>query len=95
MKVIDQENTKYITGGFANFAFGGAVGLGMYIWNHRHNISSMTFKGAAIATGSGAITGGVGGKLITAAGEGIVGNIAWRPGLMGVNSSMQHIANQK
>lgn len=31
------ENTKYIAGGFANFAFGGAVGLGMYIWNHRHD----------------------------------------------------------
>lgn len=55
----------------------------------------MTFKSAAIATGSGALTGGVGGKLITAAGGGIAGNIAWRPGFMGLNSPIQHIANQK
>ncbi|HGO5850055.1 TPA: hypothetical protein ACK3J3_001358 [Mannheimia haemolytica] len=95
MNVIKLENTKCVTGGFANFAFGGAIGLGMYVWNHRHDLHSMTFKGAALATGSGAITGGIGGKLISAVGGGIVGNVAWRPGLTGLNSSIQHIANRK
>ena len=49
----------------------------------------MSWGGAFLSAGAGAVTGGLGGAAIKAAGGGIVGNIAWRPGFTGLSFGIQ------
>lgn len=89
MKVLSNEQVNNVTGGFANFAFGAGVGLIGYMWSHDFNFKEMSWSGAVLATGTGAITGGLGGAAIKAAGGGIAANVAWRPGFVGLNFGVQ------
>ena len=89
MKVLSNEQVNNVTGGFFNFAFGAGVGLGGYRWSHNFNFKEMSWGGAFLSAGAGAVTGGLGGAAIKAAGGGIVGNIAWRPGFTGLSFGIQ------
>ncbi|MDO4683012.1 MAG: hypothetical protein Q4B17_09540 [Lautropia sp.] len=61
-----------------------------YAATHRASFSQAGLRNAALA---GAITGAIGGPLVRAAGGFVTGNIAWRPGLLAANNSIQRGLN--
>lgn len=99
MREIYDAECKVVNGGIwaivGRFVLGSIIGLGGYALKKKHNDEPMTPEGAATAASFGAVTGGVGGTLAKAAGGGIVGNVAWRPGMLAVNAAGQAIADQQ
>ncbi|HLP80513.1 MAG TPA: hypothetical protein VK141_00805 [Nitrosomonas sp.] len=80
----NQEMTE-TQGSFLNFVVGGGVGFATYAAQQTYYGEPITLQGSFYSAGVGALTGGVGGSLIRAAGGGFAGNLAWRPGMMGLN----------
>lgn len=95
MKVLSSEEINKVHGGVWQAVGGAAIGLGAYAYNSHRANRPMTLSGAATAIGFGAMTGGLGGAAVRAAGGGIVGNVAWRPGFAAINASGQGIAAQR
>ena len=95
MKEISKNEINNVSGGFLNFIIGTAIGLIAYSINKRKHGEPMTISGATTAAGFGAMTGGFGGLAARAAGGGLIGNLAWRPGFMAVNAAGQAIASEK
>ncbi|WP_143036335.1 hypothetical protein [Collimonas sp. OK242] len=75
-------------------AIGGAIG-GAAIYAGSNYLASkpVTWMGAGIAAGAGALVGSGGGALIVASGGGVAGNLAWRPAMIAANYSLQQIGN--
>ena len=90
LAALSEQEMRETEGAVWNFVFGGLTGFGMHAIQHRHN---MTWRSAAIATGTGALTGGVGGALIRASGGGLVGNLAWRPNIFAANAGFGIVNN--
>jgi len=88
--VLSPQEMEETKGAVWNFVFGGAMGFGAHAIQHRRN---MTWRSAAIATGTGALTGGVGGALIRASGGGIAGQVAWRPNMLATNFGVGQVNN--
>jgi len=90
LAALSQQEMRETEGAWMNFAIGGAIGFGAHALSHGRN---MTFRSAAIATGTGALTGGVGGALIRASGGGFAGNVAWRPNMLATNFGVSRVNN--
>jgi hypothetical protein len=95
MRILFTEEAQTISAGVLPIIAGGAIGAGVYAATQTVNNEPITIKGISIATGFGAMTGGLGSAAASAAGGGIVGNAAWRPGLAAINSAGQTIAKNK
>ncbi len=96
MRVIEQENLSEVQGGFFwGFVVGSVINLAVYAVNKHRKHEDMTLEGACISTASGALTGGVGGMCVKAAGAGVAANLAWRPGFSAINAAGQGIAQDK
>lgn len=98
MNILNKLEIQEVSGGLVFFApllWGSVIGLGSYMANKAMNKELMTYKGAAVASGFGAVTGGVGGAAAGAAGGGIIGNVVWRPGMVAINSAGQAIAAEQ
>ena len=77
-------------------AVGGAVGAwGYHISNYRHHGKLGTAQGAAQAAGIGALSGAAATGLSAAAGGGLAGHLAWRPGIhaFGIGASAANTAS--
>ena len=96
MKEIKKENLTEVQGGiFWGFIIGSALNLAVYAINKRRRHEDMSMEGACMAAATGALTGGVGGICVRAAGGGIAANLAWRPGFSAINAAGQGIAQEK
>lgn len=95
METLNTTQTTQVNGGFLNFVIGSAIGLISYAVSKHIHHEPMTVPGAATAAGFGAMTGGLGGAAVEAAGGGIVANIAWRPGFVAINAAGQAIATEQ
>jgi len=90
LAALPQQEMVETEGAWLNFAVGSTLGLATHAFVHRQN---MTWRSAAIATGTGALTGGVGGALIRVSGGGIAGNLAWRLNMLAANFGFWQINN--
>jgi len=57
------------------------------------NRGKSTWRGAAIAAGSGALVGSGGAALMAASGGGLAASVAWRPAMAAAKYSLQKIGN--
>lgn len=96
MKELSSAQVEEVSGGFwiivARIAFTSLVNMGIYAAKKKHKHEEMTPQGFAIAAGSGALAGGIGGIGGAAAGGGIIGNAVWAPGAQALNLSGNAIA---
>ncbi len=95
MRTLNEKEVIQVDGGFLNFIIGSAIGLASYAISKYTHHEPITVPGAATAAGFGAVTGGIGGAAVGAAGSGIVGNLVWRPGFMAINAAGQAIAAEQ
>lgn len=97
MKIMNQEEIDLISGGFTFLPFiaGTVINLVAYAIQKKVKHEEMTPQGIAISAATGALTGGVGTAAVKAAGAGLAGNIAWRPGFIAINQAGQLIAQDK
>lgn len=95
MRELTEKEVRETSGGILNFVLGTAVALGSYFLNKHRSKEPVTVAGVATAASFGAVTGGLGGVAVGAAGGGVVANIAWRPGFIAINAAGQAIASKK
>ncbi|MGZ2745988.1 hypothetical protein [Burkholderia stagnalis] len=87
MHVLSENEIRKVSGGLGPVGMipGALGGLAMYAGSHYFFNKPMTLQGAAWAAGTGAAVGATGGALMVASGGGVAANLAWRPGMAGVN----------
>ena len=90
LRELSSKEIELVSGGVGPIVVGAIMGAGGYIYK---NGSESTLTGIVAAAGIGAVTGGVQGALIKAAGGGLIGNIAWRPGMAGINYGAQQVGS--
>jgi hypothetical protein len=98
LSVLSQQEMKETEGAVLPVAVVGAIGgaavsTAVYAGTSLYSDRPMTWTGAGIAAGAGALTGSGGSALIAAAGGGLAANIAWRPAIVMANNITQRIAN--
>lgn len=92
--VLSDKEMAETEGAVAPVILGGAIGLGSYVIKHKLKNEPMTLKGAAFATGVGAISGGVGGALSKAAGGGIAGAV-WKGNAFSISQGVNSYGTYK
>lgn len=65
---LSTQEMQETEGAWVNFAVGAGIGFAAYAAEKHFTKQPMTFKGAAFAAGTGALTGGATGALVKAAG---------------------------
>ena len=87
LAALSKKEMKDTEGAFVNFAVGAGLGAGGYLLDKWWSGDDITWQGLAFNTAVGAVTGGVGGRLASAAGGGIVGAVAWEPPMAAIDYS--------
>lgn len=95
MRLLNLDEVNNTNGGFFNFIASALIGYAIYALKKDYHNEPITLPGAITATAFGGVTGGLGGLAAEAAGGGIVGAIAWRPGFIAINSAGQAIAAEQ
>lgn len=95
MKELTQLEIAQVSGGvlseYTNLALGGGAGVVSNVINNKSRGEEVTAPGLITSFATGLFLGGAGGAAIKAAGGGVAGNIAWRPGFIGLNALLQRI----
>lgn len=97
IQVLSKNEICKVSGGVGPVGalLGAGGNLVAYAAMHQIQNKPMTWQGAAWAAGTGAAVGVTGGALMAASGGGIAAQIAWRPGMMGLNFGLSQLSNGK
>ncbi|WP_092355268.1 class IIb bacteriocin, lactobin A/cerein 7B family [Collimonas sp. OK242] len=98
LSLLSQQEMKETEGGVLPVAVAGAIGGAavntiIYAGTSLANGRPMTWTGAGIAAGSGALIGSGGNALMLASGGGLAANLAWRPAMIAANDIVQRVGN--
>lgn len=95
MKELTQLEISQVSGGalpgYANLVIGGGSGVASNVINNKARGEEVTAPGLITSFATGLFLGSAGGAAIKAAGGGVAGNVAWRPGFIGLNALLQRI----
>jgi len=97
MRTLKKNEIVSISGGVGPLGAlaGAGVNLAIYAGTHLNSNNPMTWQGAAWAAGTGAAIGATGGALMAASDGGLAAQLAWRPGMMGLNFGLSQISGHK
>ncbi|MFI4937102.1 MAG: hypothetical protein ACHQJ6_01150 [Candidatus Berkiellales bacterium] len=95
MRQLNDNEVLVVNGGIFNFAASALIGYAVYALKKDYQNEPKTLQGALTAAGFGGVTGGLGGLAAEAAGGGMIGSLAWKPGFTAINMAGQAIATKK
>ncbi|WP_217122754.1 hypothetical protein [Burkholderia multivorans] len=97
IQALSHHEIRKVSGGVGPVGaiLGAGGNMAVYAAMHQIQNKPMTWQGVAWAAGTGAANGATGGALMAASGGGLAAQIAWRPGMMGLNFGLGQLSNGK